>query len=321
MKRTSAELKRLAREVLRGHYGLPMGAFVVSMLIVTVILFPFSIILGLSYYNLVNFIIYYIVAILVSLIGFILMMGISYMHLNLARKKQPRFVDLFYAFTIRPDRFIVGYFILFLIGLVCIIPGLFFSIIGELSNSTLLLFLSMLLYLAAMVVGILITLRFTLVFLLLLDQPEMKVMQAFRESSRLMEGNKGRYFYIMLSFIGWSVLGALSCFIGYLWIMPYMTQTTVNFYLDIIGELDHTGNTADDMNPYNNTVSDTEAYSNTIQSLIKESDPVQEHDTLQDNTSTQDTLQDNNTEQNTLQSSNPIPDTPQDSYNNDSDLI
>lgn len=35
MKRKSAEIKRIARESLTGHYGLPMGAMVVSQLIVT----------------------------------------------------------------------------------------------------------------------------------------------------------------------------------------------------------------------------------------------------------------------------------------------
>ena len=30
MKRKSAEIKRIARENLTGHYGLPMGAMVVS---------------------------------------------------------------------------------------------------------------------------------------------------------------------------------------------------------------------------------------------------------------------------------------------------
>ena len=35
MKRKSAEIKRIARESLTGHYGLPMGAMVVSHLIVT----------------------------------------------------------------------------------------------------------------------------------------------------------------------------------------------------------------------------------------------------------------------------------------------
>ena len=31
MKRKSAEIKRIARENLTGHYGLPMGAMVVSV--------------------------------------------------------------------------------------------------------------------------------------------------------------------------------------------------------------------------------------------------------------------------------------------------
>ena len=40
MKRKSAEIKRIARENLTGHYGLPMGAMVVSQLIVTLPTIP-----------------------------------------------------------------------------------------------------------------------------------------------------------------------------------------------------------------------------------------------------------------------------------------
>jgi len=58
------------------------------------------------------------------------------------------------------------------------------------------------------------------------------------ESARLMKGNKGRIFYIILSFIGWMCLGMLSFGSGLLWVIPYMQQTLIQFYLDVKGELD-----------------------------------------------------------------------------------
>ena len=48
-----------------------------------------------------------------------------------------------------------------------------------------------------------------------------------------MEGNKLRLLYLQLSFIGFYLLAVLSCGIGLLWLMPYMQQTTVSFYLDV----------------------------------------------------------------------------------------
>lgn len=75
------------------------------------------------------------------------------------------------------------------------------------------------------------------VFMLLVEDSDMGAMEALRRSSELMRGNKGRYFYIYLSFLGWSLLGICSCGIGMLWVTPYMMQTNVNFYRDLMGEL------------------------------------------------------------------------------------
>ena len=52
-----------------------------------------------------------------------------------------------------------------------------------------------------------------------------------------MAGNKGRYFYIKLSFIGWDILASLSFYLGYLWLRPYASQTMVAFYLDVTKRL------------------------------------------------------------------------------------
>ena len=95
-----------------------------------------------------------------------------------------------------------------------------------------------LLYFAGLVPMLMILFRLALMFFLMVDHGNMGVIEAFRESSELMQGNKGRLFYIYLSFIGWSLLGLLSCGLGMLWVTPYMMQTTVNFYREVIGELD-----------------------------------------------------------------------------------
>ena len=48
-----------------------------------------------------------------------------------------------------------------------------------------------------------------------------------------MEGNKLRLLYLQLIFLGFYLLAVLSCGIGLLWLMPYMQQTMVSFYLDV----------------------------------------------------------------------------------------
>ena len=51
-----------------------------------------------------------------------------------------------------------------------------------------------------------------------------------------MKGNRIRYFYLLISFFGISLLGVVSLGIGFLWIVPYMSMTEVEFYRDLINE-------------------------------------------------------------------------------------
>ena len=57
-----------------------------------------------------------------------------------------------------------------------------------------------------------------------------------QQSKELMKGNRIRYFYLLISFFGISLLGVVSLGIGFLWIVPYMIMTEVEFYRDLIHE-------------------------------------------------------------------------------------
>lgn len=85
--------------------------------------------------------------------------------------------------------------------------------------------------------SIIYSLKYSLVYFILADNHDISSMNALKESKRIMKGNLGRMFYLQISFIGWGLLGLLSCSIGYIWIMPYMNVTFSYFYLDVIGEL------------------------------------------------------------------------------------
>jgi uncharacterized membrane protein len=71
---------------------------------------------------------------------------------------------------------------------------------------------------------------------ILIESTDKGVLQSMRESVELMKGNKGRYFYILLSFTGMILLGYGSFGIGFLWIFPYIHSTFTEFYLDIKAE-------------------------------------------------------------------------------------
>lgn len=68
---------------------------------------------------------------------------------------------------------------------------------------------------------------------ILKDNPEMKNNAAIEESMRMMDGHKLELFLLDLSFIGWAILSILTCYIGFLWLVPYMNMARVNFYEDL----------------------------------------------------------------------------------------
>ena len=51
----------------------------------------------------------------------------------------------------------------------------------------------------------------------------------------MMSGNRWRLFCLQFSFIGWSILSALTLGIGGLWLTPYTQTATAAFYREISG--------------------------------------------------------------------------------------
>ena len=206
MERTSAELKRLAREKLAGHWGLVIGAILLQALIVVAILLPFEFLFIFSGGGMVQFVAYLVAAMILGIISTIMQCGITRMMLCFARGQQAGIGMMFGEFTKRPDRYIVGTLLMFGIEMACLLPGSLCWLVGVLQGRMLANVIGATLYLAGAVVMVVIFLRYGLVFFLLVDDPQMGALEAFRESARLMDGRKGRLFYIGLSFIGMYLL-------------------------------------------------------------------------------------------------------------------
>ena len=238
MQKSNKELKRFAREQLNGKYSIPMGAFVIANLITSIIEIPFSMTLNLEG-NPFQTGIYLVARYLITLIASVLQMGVVSIHLNLTRKLPYRISDIFYPFRRGADRFFLAAFFLSLFNLAANIP-LFCAAANVYVNGTTVF--SCLLLAAGALCSLLLTVCVSLFFqftsYFLLDYPQMKTIAAFKESARLMRGNKGRFFYLLLSFIGWECLVFCSIGLASLWVNPYLTETYVAFYLDATGEMD-----------------------------------------------------------------------------------
>lgn len=238
MKHTSAELKRLAREQLNGRWGLAIGVNLLVQMIISGLLTPFYFLLIITGSGAIQSITYMVAAIIISAVSMVLQCGILRIYFGFARNQEVSVGMVFGEFTRRPDRYILGYVLIFVIEIMCMLPGAICLVVGIVADTALAIMIGGALYIIGFVVVIYVSLRLSQIFYLLVEHGDMSVIEAFRTSSQMMEGNMGRFFYIYVSFIGWSLLGLLSCGIGMLWVTPYMMQTNVNFYRDLIGELD-----------------------------------------------------------------------------------
>ena len=98
--------------------------------------------------------------------------------------------------------------------------------------------LMVLLSLAALVLPIQASLRYSQATYLMAQYPEKGIRESIEDSKALMQGQKWRYFVLGLSFMGWILLCVLTLFIGFLWLDPYMHATFSAFYLERTGQLD-----------------------------------------------------------------------------------
>ncbi len=240
MKQTSAELKRQARESLNGHWGIMIGATVLEMLILygAILVFYIPVLITAYMGSLLGVGICAAAMLMVSLASTVMTAGIIQMHMNLARGEEVRLGMMFSQFANRPWRYILGNLLLCVIAVGCLLPGYLCMLVGIGVEQGILLGLGIVLWIGGMALYFVLAFRYALLHYLFLDDSQMGVLAAYKESARMMKGNKGRMLYISLSFIGWILLGTLSCGIGMLWVTPYMTQTSVAFYLDVRKEVD-----------------------------------------------------------------------------------
>ena len=82
--------------------------------------------------------------------------------------------------------------------------------------------------------GIVKAYSYSMTYYVLLDNPELSVLDAIKESERIMRGYKMKAFLLDLSFIGWIFVGSfLCCGIGMLWVTPYMQAAKAHLYEEI----------------------------------------------------------------------------------------
>lgn len=243
MKRTSAQLKQLALDTLNTRWTMAIFSNLITGFLIGFIPFIFNFfVLGSNSTNPSNLILSWGILFVFTLISFLFVAGLQYFYLNMCRNKEYSLSDLFWVFKNHPDRFLFAGLLTSIMSLICTLPNYILTLLALDNNfrTPVSLGLLSLFSLLGLVGSVMISLFFALVIPLLIDNNELTTIGAFKTSFKLMKGNKGRLFYIQLSFIGLLILCLFTCSIGAIWATPYMSVTLVYFYLDVTGELDRT---------------------------------------------------------------------------------
>lgn len=166
-------------------------------------------------------------------------MGLIQMFVKLARDKKVKYSELFQ----RTDTF----FRCAAITIVFLALNTLFTLLEYTAINSLIIFISyqsdlnialssfmivigIILSVAIAVFWIILMLSLSQSYFILYDHEDMPLGDIFRISMDMMDGHKTDYIIFVLSFIGWIFLGLFTAGILYLWLIPYIGVSTVNFY-------------------------------------------------------------------------------------------
>ncbi|HZG88103.1 DUF975 family protein [Paenibacillus sp.] len=94
-------------------------------------------------------------------------------------------------------------------------------------------FLNFLWFLLLIIPGIVKAYAYGMVPYILADNPWIGTRRAVELSKQMTKGEKWKMFVLDLSFIGWYLLGMLACFVGILFVLPYVNATKAELYLTL----------------------------------------------------------------------------------------
>ena len=230
------ELKRISRENLTFHYTIPMGVFFTGIMIPLLMELPFASLQD-QYATRLQTGIFFVAEFLISIFSAVLTFGEYYMHLNMARKKTYTFSDLFYPVKNRSEVFLPAACLLAVVGLIGNAPALAGIYLLSEHRSLTAILPAVSGIVLSLILSYVIRVEFLLLYFVLLDHRDMGLLAAIKLARELLRGNRGRLWYVYLSFLGMQILSVLSLTVGFLWVSPYCKQTLANFYLSVSGTM------------------------------------------------------------------------------------
>lgn len=227
----SYELKALSRKQLIGKYGIAISA----LLTVAATVFLCNSVLPILYSFVPSALpwINILISIFFSLLLSVFTIGEAKLFLNIVTYTPVRSQDIFYGYgNYFGKSMSIGAIQLLIFYSTISLPSYLIreGLSNSPTNSTYLLLTA--LGLVGIITYTVLSLLFSQARFLLVDLPNLKTMDIFRYSIRIMKSNKGKLLYIWISFIPLLLISLLSFGIALLWIIPYIQATLANFYLD-----------------------------------------------------------------------------------------
>ena len=211
----STGLRSVARQALQGKWGNVFGGAILYVILTTVPIFILNYVIPVDAFLIDIPESEYKYNVLVDIYNVIIMgpmtLGFTRFILNLFRQKPATPLDVlngFEQFLKSLGLYIVMGIFVFLWSLLLIVPG------------------------------IIAVYRYGMAFNILADNPDIKILDAIRLSSRMMFGNKMKLFCLQLSFIGWFIFGAFTMGVGMIYVQPYYASANIAMYEMICGRLE-----------------------------------------------------------------------------------
>ncbi|SFA83043.1 Uncharacterized membrane protein [Acetitomaculum ruminis DSM 5522] len=236
MKRKISDFRNMAREELLGNYLIPSFSVLSMALFVCCLSSPFYFTVY-NVNNVASIVIFYVATFMINIISRLFFIGILYILMQITRHEKTSFANLLYAFTHKPDRFIKAIIFLLLIG---IVVGLPLDILDYFSNKISFMnndFSHIIILFLHMIIRLIIFLLFMPVYLLMIDNQEIKGMEAVKKSFFLMKGHRKNLFLLVMSFFGWLLLGIISFGFAFLWVTPYFFTSVIYYYYYITNQI------------------------------------------------------------------------------------
>lgn len=197
----NVQIRQETREILRGKW---LAGVAITLIFGILMLLTYAF----SVFNLNDEVIFSLLTILTAIvIGYPLQLGFTMVWLKVARhNSHPEAKDLFGAFNRRYHRSAMGTLLLMQIY-------------------------TMLWTLLLIVPGIIKSIEYAMTPFIIADEPELGCNEAIEKSMAMMQGHRWQLFKMYLGMIGWMILGVFTCYIAWLWIIPYYQTAYAKFYL------------------------------------------------------------------------------------------